>query len=294
MSKRPETRGRGQQEGGRRQEIGKKQEARGKRFCSRLLPLVSCLLLLVLVLPLPPSAGAVPEASGPGVHLLRSDEQGIVLELQTPNYELAEQRQADVVYQRLSVPGYTQSAEAGRPQLPLRLVLLGVPPEAELELEVTPLQTALVPGYFAICPAPQAVAEQGEDGLMRYVLKDTEPDAAVYELDSFYPAQIARLDDLGFLRSQRLVRLAISPFQINPRRGELKHYPRLLVTVHFRGATHLDSASHLAGGLEPKEFEAALKSLLVNYESARPWRQAPGRPWRWLPGRRRNPATRSH
>ena len=284
MSKRPETRGRGQQEGGRRQEVGKKQEARGKRFFSRLLPLVSCLLLLVLVLPLPPSAGAVPEASGPGVHLLRSDEQGIVLELQTPNYELAEQRQADVVYQRLRVPGYTQSAEAGRPQLPLRLVLLGVPPEAELELEVTPLQTARVPGYFAICPAPQAVAEQGEDGLMRYVLKDTEPDAAVYELDSFYPAQIARLDDLGFLRSQRLVRLAISPFQINPRRGELKHYPRLLVTVHFRGATHLDSASHLAGGLEPKEFEAALKSLLVNYESARPWRQAPGQalavaPW---------------
>ncbi len=264
MSNRPEARGR------RQEARGKKQGAGGNRLFSSILPLASCVLTIVLVLSLPPSAGAVPEASGPGVHLLRSDEQGIVLELHTPNYELEEQRQADVVCQRLRVPGYTQSEEAGRPQLPLRVMLLGVPPEAELELEVTPLQTTRVPGYFAVCPAPQAVTEQGEDGLRRYVLRETEPDPAVYGVDSFYPAQIARLDDLGFWRSQRLVRLAISPFQINPLSGELKHYQRLRVALRFQGRIGVASAV-----MERKEFETALKGVLVNYEPARTWRQEP-------------------
>jgi len=242
---------------------GRKQRAEGK------LSLL-CLSLLCLSLLSPLSAGALAAESGPGVRLLRSDEQGIVLELHTPDYELKEQMAKGMACQRIRVPGYAQSEEAGRPQLPLQVVLLGVPPEAELELDVTPLQTARVPGHFAICPAAEAVVEQGENGLIRYVMKEADPDPAVYNVDSFYPPEVARLDDLGFVRSQRVVRLEIFPFQIHPLSGELRHHRHLRLTLRFRGGER--AASPVA---EPKEFEVPLKRVLLNHESARAWRGKP-------------------
>ena len=50
---------------------------------------------------------------------------------------------------------------------------------------------------------------------------------------AFYPAETVRLIDLGFMRSQRIVRLEFYPVQFNPVSGELRVNDRLNVTVRF-------------------------------------------------------------
>ena len=227
---------------------------------------------LVLALALPTSAAPPLAGTVPGVQLLRSDGQSIVLEVHTPDYELEEAVVSGAACQRIHVPGTVQSGEAGHPQHPLRILLLGVPPDAELALEVTPLETVRVPGSFAICPAPEAVAEQGEGELVRYVERETVPDPTVYGSDGFYPPQAARVTELGFLRSQRIARLEVSPFQVHPLSGELQQQRRLRVTLRFAGQAQA-TASSLER--EAEEFEAALRSVLVNYEAARAWRGSP-------------------
>ncbi|MDH7486773.1 MAG: C25 family cysteine peptidase [Anaerolineae bacterium] len=231
-------------------------------------------LFLALVLVLPASAGAWAAGSEAGVRLLRSDGQGIVLEVLTPGYEVEERVVNGAACQRIHVPGAVQSAEAGHPQLPLRILLLGVPPESELTLEVSPLETVPVPGSFAICPAPAAVAEQGEGELLRYVERETTPDPAIYGRDDLYPSQAALVSELGFLRSQRIARLEVSPFQVHPLSGQLYYHRRLRVALHFGGRP----GALAAAPREPDEFEAALRSVLVNYEAARSWRAGPHPP----------------
>ena len=230
-------------------------------------------LFLALMLVLPASAGALSAGSEAGVQLLRSDGQGIVLEVRTPDYELEEMAVHGVACQRIHMPGAVQGGEAGHPQLPRRILLLGVPPESELTLEVTPLETVPVPGSFAICPAPAAVAEQGEGELLRYVERETSPDPVVYGRDDLYPPQVARVSDLGFLRNQRIARLEVSPFQVHPLSGELYHHRRLRVALHFGG----QPGALAAAPTESDEFEAVLRSVLVNYQEARVWRGNPAR-----------------
>jgi len=245
---------------------------------------VLIVLSLMVATALPTSASSVeqasasvwPEGDGPGVRLLRSDAQGIVLELRTSDYQLvgATGRSPVLVQgtacQRIQVTGAVLGEEAGHPQLPLQIALLGVPPRADLELEVTPLQTVRWPETLTICPAPETGAEEDEDGAIRYVTREAVPDPAVYGKDRFYPSEIAHLEELGFMRSQRIVRLAVSPFQVNPLSGEVRQHQWLRVELRFK-----DGADGTSWVKERAEFETALKRTLLNYESARGWRGTP-------------------
>jgi len=253
------------------------------------VPKRALIVLMMVGLCLPTSASSVeltsasawPAGDGHGVHLLRSDAQGIVLELRTSDYQLEEQAVQGTACQRIQVTGTVQGEEAGYPQLPLQIALLGVPPRADLELEVTPLQTVRWPEMLTICPAPETGAEEDEDGSIRYVTKEAVPDPAVYGKDRFYPSEIVHLEELGFIRSQRIVRLAVSPFQVNPLSGEVRQHQRLRVALRFK-----DGADGTSPVKERVEFETALKRTLLNYEPARAGRGAPAQAWTtsaWTP-----------
>ena len=58
------------------------------------------------------------------------------------------------------------------------------------------------------------------EGRVQDVVEEPALDAAVYGADRLYPAEIARVVDLGFMRSQRIVRLEVTPVQVNPVTGE--------------------------------------------------------------------------
>jgi len=225
----------------------------------------------ILLLVLPASSVALPAGPHTDLQVLRSDGRGVVLELLTVG-ATPEERVADgAVCQVLRVPSSVQSAQPGRPQLPQRVVLLGVPPQAELALEVLPLKTARLMGTHNICPAPRETVERNENGAFGTVDGDQAPAPEAYEENRFYPQELVKMDDLGFVRSQRVVRLALSPFQVISVSGEVRQHERLRVVLRFlKGAEGAGSIE------EPQQFETALSSVLLNYEAARAWRGAAG------------------
>jgi len=225
------------------------------------------LLAVLLVLPghFQGQAGLMAAASvRPDLCLLRSDESGVVIELLTPEYAISRQDLFPYgTFHHLTAPGLELTAMPGQPEVPFAGVVLGVPPDAQVEVNVLLDESVPLPGYFRLVPAPRP-------GSIEEDLR--EPDPVVYASDSWYPARPAHLADDAWLRDQRLVRLELFPFQYNAARGMLLWHRRMQVEVRFQRSALTWQGNSV---VEASPFEDILRSSVLNYESARLWRGRP-------------------
>jgi len=213
-----------------------------------------------------------------GLRLLSSDVSGVSLELLTSAYGVQPLQVDGRPYHVISVPGYGATGAAGKPQLPVRSLLLGVPPDAHLSLEVTVLEEGPPMKGVHVQPVPSLgpVSEKAKvsgallGGDMAHVIVEDE---ATYASDALYPPRIAITTDDAYMRHQRIVRLELHPFQVNARRGDLYHYRRLRVTLRFN--YDIEPLPATREPLSDPAFENVYRGALLNYESARAWRRQP-------------------
>ena len=206
------------------------------------------------------------------VRMLGSDAHGVSVELAAPAFALAAPADdaGKVACQQAQAAGFVQSEEVGRPQLPVKVVLLGVPSDAKLTLDVDASPARTLASGVALCAAqPLSPADPDQAAQAAAPARDL----AVFGVDRFYPGESVRMIDLGFMRSQRIVRLEFYPVQFNPVTGVLRVNDRLEATVRFDQGTNLAAATASAGTVtEPDEFETAFRGSLLNYETARAFR----------------------
>lgn len=196
----------------------------------------------------------------------------IIVELETPEFIFEEGSSVLGPCKRIVAPGYKQSGVPGEPQLPLHVDLVGVPPTGNVSVEVRHMQSVTLSGDLNICPAPMAVSQAGADEVVRYVEEPTVPEPAVYEQDAFYPQQLATVTELGFMRSQRLARLVIYPFQVNHVTGQLVYHRTIQVAIRFSEGAMQTSGESV---VEDEGFERVMQGVLLNYDMARSWRGVP-------------------
>ena len=248
------------------------------------LCLAGCLMLLGLSLINIPLARLIPGAASAqvtsGLYLIKSDEESVVLELYTPAYQVEEKTVDGMAYHLLSIKGYGETSKSGKPQLPIKGVMLGVPPDAELEVHVLESYSSVAAERYNVCPVPQVVIQgslhsleslQEPFGLssssIEYVFAKDE---GVYSTDAFYPTDLVEVASSGYLRDQRYVQVLVRPVQYNPVTGELKHhrYIKLQVSFSYPQGPLAFSPSRA----ESPVFEIALKNSILNYETAKHWR----------------------
>ncbi len=254
---------------------------RAVRALALVLTLSLSLTSLAGASPLPqrrPFGFGKPEGSGsvePGLHLLSADETGVVLELYTPDFQVEPGQAGGAACERLTVPGYAASDEAGWPQLPVHGAMVGVPPQAALSLTVLESES-VVAGRYDLCPVPRPILEMDGAGGFRYGGVETVRAPAAYAANAPYPASQVEIVSTDYIRSQRVAQLRFHPFQYNPVTGELQHHRRIRVRLEF-GPT-ADGPRPTAGdraGVNEGPFEPVLQHSLVNYEAARQWRVRP-------------------
>ena len=231
------------------------------------------MLFILLLFPLlfsPSSAAAAPRTSA-GLYLIETDNDKIVLEIMTPSYSIIDSTNNGNPCQIFALDGAVQSAEVAAPQLPLLTELLGVP-DVDISVTVERVESETLPMQAPPCPAKAAVVEEGSGDVLRYVEQEVIPNPAIYEEDVQYPAEPARLHDLGFMRSQRLAKIEVYPIQVNLFRREIVYHRRLLVTLHFA-----QSVPSFRGSTQEEEqsFEDLLSAQLFNYADAKRWRSRP-------------------
>ncbi len=242
-----------------------------KRFYSLLISM-SVLFSSVLA---PVSVQRNHAASPSGLTLLASDPEGVTISLHTPDYEVGERYHAGVRYQQLTVPGYEQTLEAGNPRLPEKSTLIAVPPTAQLWVEVlsTDTQPQKVFAPLEPAPAPASLQDDLQPGGW-----EVTPNKLSYQTDGYFPTEPVAIVEDAWIRNQRVVRLAFSPFQYNPALGELLWHRNLQVRVHFQldGPLENESLLRCTGDcLSAGPFDLLLEKTLLNAHQARAWRARP-------------------
>lgn len=206
--------------------------------------------------------------------ILVSDNEKIILEFELPPLNIRDGNISGVRGQLINLVNYSQSADPGKPQLPLRGFTVGIPENANPTIRVLEQQTGMrsIPD---IPPAPRIRYNRDEkpwEGGSGDIIPEFryERDNAVYGRNEYYPKQVAKLGKDGIMRGQRIQTFQVSPVQFNPVTKTIKYYTKLKIAVYYNGGSALQKTAALEE--TPEAFENIFKSTLLNYEIAKNWR----------------------
>ena len=141
--------------------------------------------------------------------------------------------------------------EPGYPKLPVTRVLLAVPPDAELND-----QNIVV----------NADSLQKRNGVRLYhsqkdLLYNRHSDS------DFYPVVLARIEMDGYIRSQRVITLALHPVQYNSATRELRSYNRLTVSIPYRTQMPVQDTGSAVNTIPvPADFKSPIHSMASPFE----------------------------
>ncbi|MGB5051272.1 MAG: C25 family cysteine peptidase [Caldilineaceae bacterium] len=231
---------------------------------------------LLLALPLFPRQAAAAPAATPGMETANQIDSVVATDKETTfrvlttDYRMEEIVGVDGPCQQIVLAGYEAAGTAGTPQLPSRSLLLGIPPGAVPTVEILAQSADPLPGTYRLCPVADAVAEENEGDVVRYVEQPVAPDALAYGKNEFLPATPVRITENGQMGRLQFVRVEITPFQYNPATGVLIHFSQLQVRV-----SHSGSAVQIASGGEADAFVQSVQGLLLNGERASTWAGVP-------------------
>jgi len=234
--------------------------------------LILFLVLLLAALPASPTADAHVAPRGFStvslnqIDLIASSGDETTFLVQAENYRLETVVGIDGPCQQIQMEGYEAAGAAGTPHLPARSLLLGIPPGATPSLEIIGDSAVHLPGSYSICPAPQAVAEEGDSGIIAYEEQAVAANPTVYSQNARLPATVTRIVDSGWMGRLQYVRIEIAPFQYNPSDGSLIHHPQIQVRVRHAGMA-VQAAS--ASGVDA--FTQSVQGLLLNGAQASAW-----------------------
>jgi hypothetical protein len=187
------------------------------------------------------------QTMGRGLEVISSDPSGITLELHTGSFAAKTVYEGDQEYERLNISeyvhGYTE--DVGKPQLPVKGILLDLPEGTSAELSIIETDLEIRYGY-QIYPVPEDIVEERSNGSAiseQFVIDET-----AYNTDRFYPVDVAGLGEVFNYRGQRKQQILLYPLSFNPVSGQLHHYRRIRIRLNFAASGHLP-ASNLATDL---------------------------------------------
>ena len=235
----------------------------------RLLNFFSLLALLTghltpaLAKPTPQPETQVPNedsTSRNGIRVLRADTNGLTLALDTPETNL--QRREAGGFEEIILPGGDTRGEPGHPQVPVVSGWIGVPPGAEVTVQITRGEGKVLEGQYTLPPGPRPLPLEDdlEPGEM-----EIQPDPDAYAVDAWSPSVSVEVGEEAWVRDQRMMRVSFFPIQYNPAQRALRLYEHLQVEIAFTGGKTATTITQSA-------FENLFANTLLNYEVSRYWR----------------------
>ncbi len=199
-----------------------------------------------------------------------SDATGLTIDIGAPAYSIESKNIDGGDYEVISIGGETTTTQTpGSPSVPIISLLIGVPPEAEVELSVSASPGDVLPGYFDLppVPSPAPLKDDLTPGEM-----ETIRDPEAYALDGNFPGPTAAIVGDAWIRQQRVIRIEVYPFQYNPAQRTIARIGDIQIRLDFSGNV---GGALCADCVYDEGLESALEHSLINYEEARAWRAAP-------------------
>ncbi len=150
------------------------------------------------------------------------------------------------------MPGAEKLSLPGEPDLPGKMVLVGIPQQGEVSLDFSALKTEELSG-ITVAPAT---------GLTEAPVLP----AAMFEKDEFWPGKPAEIIEITTLRNCRIARVRINPVQFNPVKKVLRVHTHLRCVLKFSLPPE--------NRQKPDAFDPLLQNILLNGATAINWKIA--------------------
>lgn len=201
------------------------------------------------------------------IRLTTINEKVIDLEVSIHDLRVETRQEGAGTYHQLRIPEFGLTQDIGKPQLPVRGVLLGLPASGGMSLEVLENPVQRLTGYH-IYPVPRSIVDPKTGIIQNQFLMDS----VVYSTDSFYPEVIVREGFSGYMRDQRVAQILFYPVQFNPVSGVVIVHQKIKVRITFEQALTSSAVQPFAGIVKPQfpvvgPYEKLLEDLLINYSS---------------------------
>ena len=197
-------------------------------------------------------------------NILNSSNQGLTFEFVPQDWRSSEMIINGQLHQSFTFRGADYLGTVGEPEIPVRVVTLGVPLDADVRVQVIDSQFDRI-SNTRLLPVPMI----HKDSLATYY--EYHPAEDIYSASAPFPHNIIELEGPHLFRLQRTVRILLKPLQYLPQQRVVRKYRSITIRVEFSG-----SQSGQQVVVKPAGDEQWYKNLLLNYQQARKWRQ-PGR-----------------
>jgi hypothetical protein len=159
--------------------------------------------------------------------------------------------------------------EDGTPQLPVEVVSLGVPFNSSVVVQLVDPVYQVAENQL-VAPKPTYRFTDENEAIAEY-----RKDPAAYSENRFFSPPQITAETPFTLRQQRISTIRLAPYQYNPATRVLKTLVKVTLKIVVQsGKSKLLDRSGISGGIVDPYFEPTYKSLIVNYEEAKQWRQA--------------------
>ncbi len=228
-------------------------------------------LILGLVLTVSPVSIPVQASTNlaqPGVNIVSETDRDITLSYTLPGYQVKTQVTSLGECQEVNVPGADLSSEPGEASLPAMAILVGVPAQRTIRLEILQADYQEIPGTYQLCTdqlMPPKIDVAG-------VIETAEPERVktVYQAaqTNYLPGSSAEILQNGFIRNQAVIQLAIYPAQYLPPQETIRVLTALEVRLSWDPILDLadDNPSAVVSGLDP-----LISASIINPEQADTW-----------------------
>ncbi|MBU2492132.1 MAG: T9SS type A sorting domain-containing protein [Bacteroidetes bacterium] len=169
------------------------------------------------------------------VNLLSSNNSGVSFTVQVNGMEKTEKRVEYTTYNSLSIPDAVKISEEGLPQLPFITKVIAIPDCDDVSISVTPSNKIKLKGYNVL-PAPRFEKKESADG--SYIYEEVyDEDFSVYTKDVSFPGKFGEIIETGYVRGQKIARVAVYPVQFNSAKKELEVYTDFNISLSFVNPT---------------------------------------------------------
>ena len=147
--------------------------------------------------------------------------------------------------------------EDGEPDVPVITTLVAVPDCEDVIISIIPSNKLELSNYN-VCPTPTYQKQYQQDGNYRIVGVFKE-DESIYSVDENFPIKFGEIIETGYIRSQKVIRVALYPIKYNPVTKIITVNTNLEVNLDFKNPT---SEIIRNVGL----FQRACKGTILNYK----------------------------
>ena len=169
--------------------------------------------------------------TSPTINLTLSNKDNVSFTVKINGIEVNNMKIGEVSYRSLTIPDCEVTTKEGSPQLPVITELVAIPDCDNISISLSPLNESHIFNYNII-PAPKYETKLFPDG-SKDLIPVFEENKSVYSENIQFPGKYGEILETGYVRSQKIVRIAVYPVQYIPASKEIIIYSDFNVRLSF-------------------------------------------------------------